>query len=37
VVGTPGKKAETHETGEPAKNCGADITALTQLIESGRL
>ena len=37
VVGTPGKKAETHETGEPAKNYGADITALTQLIESGRL
>jgi hypothetical protein len=37
VVGTPEKKAETHETGEPAKNYGADITTLTQLIESGRL
>jgi transposase len=37
MVGTPGKKAETHETGEPAKNFGADITTLTELIESGKL
>ena len=37
MVKTPGKKAETHETGEPAKNFGADINTLTELIESGKL
>ena len=37
MVRTPGKKAETHETAEPAKNYGADITTLTELIESGKL
>ena len=36
MVRTPGKKPETH-TGEPAKNFGADITTLTELIESGKL
>lgn len=37
VVRTAGKKPETHETGEPAKNYGADITTRTELIESGKL
>ncbi len=35
MVRTPAKKAETHETGEPAKNYGADINTLTEMIESG--
>ena len=37
MVRTPVKKAETHETAESAKNYGADITTLTELIESGKL
>lgn len=37
MVRTPGQKPETHETAEPAKNYGADISTLTELIESGRL
>jgi hypothetical protein len=36
-VRTPGKKAAPHETAEPAKNYGADINTLTELIESGKL
>ena len=37
MVGTAGKKAAPHETAVPAKNFGADITTLTDLIESGKL
>jgi DNA-binding MurR/RpiR family transcriptional regulator len=37
MVRTPGKRAETHETAEHAKNYGADITTLTDLIESGKI
>lgn len=37
MVRTTGKTPETHETAEPAKNYGADITTLTELIESGKI
>ena len=37
MVRTPGKKTETHEPAELSKNYGADISTLTELIESGKL
>ena len=34
---TPKMASDPHEAGEPAKNFGADINTLVELLESGKL